>query len=110
MRAYLIDEIPRSGLEKIKGFLEKAARRSSMEAVYWGRIPDDLLSEEQYDHRDCRPHVFGIELGDDWLKMELFVRPLHNMRCTCCAYATRRQRDFILHFADTMMEDLDIRT
>jgi hypothetical protein len=110
MIAYFIDEIPRSGMEEIRTFLEKTARPSSMEKIFWGTIPEDLLSEQQYEHRDCWPHVFAIELGDDWFKMEFFVRPLHSMHCTCCAYTTRQQRDFILNFANTMIRDLGIQT
>ncbi len=110
MRAYLIDEISPTDMKKVRVFLEENAQPSSLEGIFWGHIPEDLLSERQYEHRSCRPHVFAIELGDAWLKMEFFVRALHNMRCTCCAYTTRQQQDFILNFAHTMIRDLGVQT
>jgi hypothetical protein len=32
------------------------------------------------------------------------------MRCACLGYATRLQRDFILAFADRLVEELALRT
>jgi hypothetical protein len=32
------------------------------------------------------------------------------MRCACIGYATRAQRDFILAFADRLVEDLALQT
>jgi hypothetical protein len=32
------------------------------------------------------------------------------MRCSCIAYATRPQRDFILAFADRLVEGLGLQT
>jgi len=32
------------------------------------------------------------------------------MRCACIGYATRQQRDFILAFADRLVEELPLRT
>ncbi len=94
----------------VADFLESHALKSRLEGMFWGRIPDDLLSPRQYEHSDCRPHVFGIELGDDWIKLELYVRSLEDMRCACAGYATRPQQDFIIHFALAMIRDLGIRT
>ena len=80
MRAYLIDEIPIPEMEKIKGFLQEHAIRSNLDEIFWVRIPDDLLNETQFLHTQCQPHVFAVELGLDWIKLELFVRTLKTMR------------------------------
>jgi len=110
MRAYLIDEIPAPGMRKIKAFLQEHATHSSLDQIFWVRIPDDLLSETQFLHTRCQPHVFAVELGDDWVKLELFVRTLKSLRCDCPAYCTPIQREYVFKFADRIMEKLDIRT
>jgi hypothetical protein len=110
MRAYLIDEIPAQGMAQIQGFLKKHAISSSLEQIFWVRIPDDLLNETQYLHTQCQPHVFAVELGQDWIKLELFVRTLKSMRCDCPSYCTPSQRDFIFRFADGIIDQLNIRT
>ena len=110
MRAYLIDEISPENLEKSRDFLKETAIQSSMESVFWVRVPEDLLSESQFEHRDCRPHVFAIELGQDWIRLEFFVRSSKNMRCTCPGYCTRQQREFVINFAHSMIEDIGMRT
>ncbi len=110
MRTYLIDELSPSKTEKIREFLEEHAIRSSLDQIFWVRIPDDLLSEMQFQHSQCRPHVFAVELGSDWVKLELFVRTQKGMRCDCPGYCTGQQRNFILNFADGMIKQLSIDT
>ncbi len=110
MRAYLIDEIPVQEMAHINGFLTKHAIRSSLDQIFWVQIPNDLLNETQYLHVQCRPHVFAVELGPGWIRLELFVRTLNSMRCDCPAYCTPSQRDYIFRFADGMIEQLKIRT
>jgi hypothetical protein len=110
MRGYLIDELSPSNIQKIREFLREHAIRSSLDHIFWVRIPDDLLSETQFQHSKCRPHVFAVELGQDWVKLELFVRTLKSMRCDCPGYSTPQQRNFILNFADGMIEQLNIDT
>lgn len=110
MRAYLIDELPPSKIKEIRGFLKKNAISSSLDQIFWVRIPDDLLNETQFQHRMCQPHVFAVELGLDWLKLELFVRSLKTMRCDCPGYCTPVQKDFIFNFADEMIAQLNLCT
>lgn len=110
MRAYLIDEIPPSDIRRIGDFLKKNTIQSGIGKIFWVQIPDDILTTIQLQHSECRPHVFSVELGPDWLKMEFFVRSLKNMRCTCPGYCTSQQINFIINFAYGMIEDLGIRT
>jgi len=110
MRALLIDEIRSQDMKQVKGFLKANATRSSLDEIFWVRIPDDLLSETQYLHSQCRPHVFAVEVGSDWIKLELFVRSLKGMRCDCQAYCTPSQRDYVFRFAQGIIDRLGIRT
>ncbi|RLB86193.1 MAG: hypothetical protein DRH15_02220 [Deltaproteobacteria bacterium] len=110
MRAYLIDEISSSDMKKIRGFLSEHALKSSLSAIFWVKIPDDLLNSTQFAHANCRPHVFAVELGDHWVKLELYVRSLNTMRCSCPDYCTESQRNYVIQFANNMLEQLGIRT
>jgi hypothetical protein len=110
MRAYLIDEISHPDMEKIRAFLTCNAIKSGMDGVFWVRVPVDLLSEAQHQHEACQPHVFAVELGTGFVRLELFIRSLPSMRCTCPALCTSAQRDFVIRFADGMMDQLQIRS
>ena len=110
MRSYLIDEISPADMEKLEEFLRENALQSPMEGIYWMRIPSDLLNETQFLHRECQPHVFAVELGTGWIKMEFLVRTLRGVRCECQAYCTPPQRGFILNFADRLIGQLEITT
>jgi hypothetical protein len=110
MRSYLIDELSPDDMKKLKGFLKQDALKSQLESIFWMRVPEDLLSAVQFQHRDCRPHVFAVELGTQWIKVELFIRSLRGLNCECQAYCTSAQRAFILDFADRAIGDLQVRT
>ena len=78
-------------------------------------LPEDLLSPEQFAHRDCRPFRFAVEVGepevgDSFVRFEILIRSRETMRCACIDYATRQQRDFILAYADRLVEELALRT
>ena len=110
MRAYLIDEISASDMKKISLFLKQSCSQSSLEAIFWAEIPEDLLTGIQFEHEKCRPHVFAIEMGDNWVKAELFVRSLKTMHCDCQSYCSPQQREFILNFVHHMIDTLNIKT
>ena len=109
MMAFLMDEISPSHMKKIAAFLDKNATPSHLDHLFWVPIPRDLLNETQFQHENCRPHVFALELGPDWVKMEFFVRSLSTMRCECQAYCTAQQRDYVIRFAHEMIHHLRIR-
>ncbi len=110
MRSYLIDEIMSSDIEKIDAFLKENAIPSNLEQLFWVKIPQDLLSETQFEHTDCQPHAFAVELGEDWVKLEFLIRSMDNMQCTCPAYCTEQQQIFIINFALGMLKQLDVGT
>jgi len=108
MKSFIIDEISKKDMEKIRQFLKENSLKSSLDAIFWVSLPEDILNEEQYSHETCKPHVFAVELGQDWVKMEFLIRNLSDMKCTCTGYCTRQQRDFILNFAEHLTLELDI--
>jgi hypothetical protein len=110
MRQYLIDEIRRDDLERLRDYLKEHALPSSLEDLWWVEIPEDLLSPEQFSYPELKPFCFAIELGRDFVRFELLIRSRQSLHHPAIAYATRPQRDFILAFADRLVEDLDLKT
>ncbi|RJR46840.1 MAG: hypothetical protein C4567_01675 [Deltaproteobacteria bacterium] len=110
MRQYVLDEIGRKDLPRLRDYLKEHAQASSLEGIWWVDLPEDLLNPEQYAHQDHRPFRFAVELGDDFLRFELLIRSRETMRCSCIGYATPGQRNFILAFADRLVEDLALKT
>lgn len=110
MRAYVLDELSGSAMEKIRRFLHQNAIKSPMSQVYWIRVPEDILSQTQHSHKECSPHVLAVELGKDWVRFEFFVRSLQNLRCTCPGYCTAIQQEFVIGYVNRMIEVLEITT
>ena len=110
MRQYLLDEIARVDIPRVREYLNQHTLASSLADIWWVDLQEDLLSPEQFSHPDCRPFRFAVELGDDFVRFEFLIRSRETMRCACIGYATRQQRDFILAFADRLVEDLGLRT
>jgi hypothetical protein len=110
MRQYLLDEITRQDIPRVREYLNQHAQAAGLEDIWWVDLQEDLLSPEQFSHRDCQPFRFAVELGQNFVRFEFLIRSLQTMRCSCIGYATRQQRDFILAFADRLVEDLALRT
>ena len=105
-----MDEISPADIKKINSFLKKNAITSKLDQIFWVRIPDNLLNRTQLEHPNCQPHVFAVELGENWVKLELFVRGLKKINCSCHNYCTVQQRDHIVNFAQQIIETLGITT
>ncbi len=110
MKQYLLDEISKGDLPRVREYLHGHAKAARLEDIWWVDLPEDLLSPEQFSHRDCRPFRFAVEVGDTFVRFEFLIRSEQIMRCACIGYATRPQRDFILAFADRLVEELALRT
>ncbi len=108
MRQYIIDELRPDAVRRVREYLDNHCEKSDLDNLYWLQIPDDMLSPDQYTHKDCQPHCSGIELGERFLCFELLVRSRTSLKCNCIAYATPQQRRFILSFADRLCEETDI--
>ena len=68
-----------------------------------------MLSPIQKEHmQSCGPHVFGLEVEEDSLRMELLVRAKNRMRCDCVHYATPELRAHMITWLDQMLTDLGI--
>ena len=91
MRQYQLDEIPRPDIPRVREYLDAHAIAAGVEDIWWVDLPEDLLSPEQFSHRDCRPFRFAVEVGDDFVRFEFLIRSRETMRCACIGYATREE-------------------
>ena len=110
MRSYLIDELSDADMEKIKAYMKKIAMPSRMADSYWIPLPGYLLTHTQCRHHACQPHVFAAELNPNRFTLELLIRSLKKMRCSCQGYATPIQQAFAIGFVDRMIQKLGILT
>lgn len=110
MRQYLLDEIPKKEMERLRDYLQTHTRPSALEEIFWLELPSDLLGPVQWEHRACGPHYLAIELGQDFIKFEFLVRARNNFRCDCIQYANPAQENFLIQFAHTLIEKIDLKT
>jgi hypothetical protein len=110
MRQYLIDEIPKKEMERVRDYLAERTRATGLQGIFWLELPRDLLSPLQWEHADCGPHYLAIETGKDFVKFEFLVRGQNKFRCECIQYATPEQEAYLLRFAQTLIKELDLKT
>jgi hypothetical protein len=109
MKQYVIDQLRPRDYEQVLEFLEENVEKTALDGIYWVNLPEDLCTTTQREHGRCRPHYFAINLDINQVAFELLIRSKQVLRCSCIAYATQEQRDFIIRFADMMLEKLSIK-
>jgi len=113
MKQYVIDELRIADYEKIKAHLDESYLNekggfSGLEGIYRIRVAHKLLSEVQKNHKNCQPFYFGLELGLHQISCELLVRSENIIRCSCIGYASKKQRNWLIHWIDTMLDEIEI--
>jgi hypothetical protein len=101
----MIDEISFLERDNLDSYLKRTLKPSGLEGVYFLSVPPDLLGPEQLGHDDCGPFYFSVILEQSAIRFELLVRSAVNMHCSCIAQATPAQRQFVLDFADRMLQE-----
>lgn len=109
MKQYVIDELRPADYQKLKEFFNDHFITSSMDSIYWLPVEPGLLTAEQSEHTDCHPLCFAIDLASSRLAFELLLRSRNRMRCSCMGYATETQRNWLIRYADTILEQLEIK-
>ena len=109
MRQYNIDQLSREERANIESYLKRSLKPGQVDGVFWLEVPPDLLSADQRAHGECGPFFFGVVLEDESVCFEMLVRSQTNLHCSCIAYASPAQRDFVLRFVDKMLRDEGIR-
>ena len=109
MKQYVIDQLRDSDHPNILEYLKKNAEGAAFGDVFWVMLPEELYSDTQKEHTDCQPFCFAVNLELTHVDFELLIRSRQILRCNCIGYADRAQRDYILDYADRMIEELDIK-
>jgi hypothetical protein len=105
MRQYLIDQLSREERANIESYLKRTLKQGVMDGVFWMELEPEVLSSDQHEHEECGPYFFAVELAEESVCFELLVRSQSNLHCSCIAYATAEQRDFVLRYIDSMLEE-----
>jgi len=105
MRQIVIDELTPLERDNIDSYLKRALKPGPMIGIFWLVLPPDLHSNAQQGHDECSPFHLAVELEDSRVSFELLVRSNANLHCSCIAYATDIQRQFVLDFIDKMIEE-----
>ncbi|MBU1193916.1 MAG: hypothetical protein KKE62_05460 [Proteobacteria bacterium] len=108
MKQYLIDGLRPGDHKKLKQYLGEHLESSPLGGIYWLEIDRQLLTSVQKEHTQCYPHVFALQLEENFLSCELLVRIQKNIKCDCMAYATKEQRNWLIEQADAILEKLGI--
>ncbi|MFH0724947.1 MAG: hypothetical protein V2B19_01090 [Pseudomonadota bacterium] len=108
MKHYVIDELRPQDYEQVKKYLDDQLETSGVEGLYWIPLKEDLLTDLQVAHSECRPLFFAVALEPDQLSCELLVRTRKKLQCDCMAYATETQRNWIIDWADGIFEQLGL--
>jgi hypothetical protein len=108
MKQYIIDELRLEDYEKVKIFFDNNLKQTSFAGIYWLPLSDDLLTDNQKEHDNCKPFYFALALSQNQISCELLIRTQNTLQCSCIEYATKKQRDWLIQYIDSMFEDLII--
>ncbi len=108
MRQIVIDELRQAETDRIQSYLATHSQPGPIDGIYWLELPTELLGDQQRPHADCGPFYLSIEVRKESVLFELLVRSSRTLRCSCIAWADRRQQRFLLDFIDTMTDSLDL--
>ncbi len=108
MKQYVVDQLRLADERRVREFLERRYGPPELGAIFWVPLGEELLSPLQSAHRDCRPHCAALELEAGRLSLELLIRSRRRLRCSCIAYASRAQREWLIAQVDAMLEELTI--
>ncbi len=109
MKQYVIDELRSSDFEKIKAYLGENYISSELDQIYWIPLDDGILTEVQVAHIECHPFYFAVDLEPARLSFELLIRTQNRVRCNCMAYATEKQRNWLIRSVDAILDKLGIK-
>jgi hypothetical protein len=110
MKQYVIDQLREGDFLALRDHLDESADSGDLPGIYWVRLPEALYEGLQLEHESCKPFYFAINLDRQAIKFELLIRTRTRLRCGCIQYASDRQREYILAYADGLFAGLNLMT
>lgn len=101
----MIDELSFLERDNLESYLKRTIKPAGLEGAFFLELPPGLWSEKQRGHDKCAPFYFSVILEKDSVRFELLVRSSDNLQCSCIAWPTPGQRQFVIDFADKMLTD-----
>ncbi len=109
MKQYVIDQLNNQDYQRFKDYLDENFKNSGIDNFYWIPLDKTLLTEVQKSHKECQPFFFAVEIVPNKIIWELLVRTNSRMRCNCMEYANHVQRNWLIEFADSILDRLGIQ-
>ncbi len=108
MRSYMIQDLKPRDMEKLVSHLQQNYK-APLEGLFWLPLPPEIWGSAQLEHAgECGPYYLALELGPDWVNLELLVRSEQRLRCSCITYADSRQREAMIDMVDELIKNRDI--
>ena len=108
MKQYVIDQLREKDFHKLEDYLDGNTEAGDLPGIYWVPLPETHYEKLQQEHSDCQPFYFAINLDRQHISFELLIRTRSRLRCGCIQYASQEQRDYILNYADGLLEKLNL--
>lgn len=110
MKQYVIDQLRENDFLQLEHYLDNNSEAGELPGIYWILVPKSLLEKTQLDHPDCQPFYFAVNLDRNSIRFELLIRTRNRLRCGCIQYASPKQREHIINYADQLFEKLNLKT
>jgi hypothetical protein len=110
MKQYVIDQLRENDFQRLEEYLSRHAEAGELPGIYWIPLPERLYGKYQQEHTACQPFYYAINMDRLTISFELLIRTRNRLRCGCIGYATPEQRQYILDYADRLVEELKLTT
>ncbi|WP_296303577.1 hypothetical protein [uncultured Desulfovibrio sp.] len=109
MRAYLAEDLPPELCRRLADFARERGYASSLEGLFWLPVPESLWSPLQREHAArCGPYAVSLEIGEDFLRLELLVRACNRLHCDCVAPADSATRQALIDRLEELISECDL--
>ncbi len=109
MQAFVVDHLKKDELKRLRSIIKDFAYPSALDDIFWIPIPEHLLTPTQAAHKECQPHFFAVEFGQDFISFEFLARTHQRVRCDCISPATPQQKVYLLELAKEIFAKAKVR-
>lgn len=109
MRVYLVEDLPPELCRRLADFAVERGYASSLEGLFWLPVPESLWSSLQREHAArCGPYAVSLEIGEDFLRLELLVRARNRLHCDCVAPANSDTRQALIDHLEGLIAECNL--
>ena len=109
MRVYLAEDLPPECCRRLTAFLWERNYASAVDGLYWLPVPESLWTPLQREHAArCGPYAVSLEIGEDFLRLELLVRARNRLHCACIEPADSPTRQALIDRLEELIAQCDL--